>query len=76
MRAYPVAGRKPIFLGVAAYGDARPDVAATYGAQFEHAAHSLTVDQLAPGTYDIVVYPHRAATGLFEGAQVLRVTVQ
>ena len=58
------------------HGDARPDVAATYGAQFERAAYSPTVDQLPPGTYHVVVYPHRAATGTFEGAQVVRVTLR
>ena len=74
--AYPESGGKAVFLGVATIGDARPDVAATYGAQFERAAYSLIVDQLAPGTYDVVVYPHLAATGTFEGAQTVRVHVQ
>jgi hypothetical protein len=72
---YPMGGKKPIFLGVAAIGDARPDVAATYGAQFEHSSFSLSATSLAPGEYDVVVYPHRSATNDFQGGQVVRVTV-
>ena len=72
----PEQGRGPIFLGVADVGDARPDVAAIYGSQFEGSSYSLAAPPLASGTYDVVVYPHRAATGAFDGAQALRVTVQ
>jgi hypothetical protein len=79
--AYPLAGRAgqdraPIFLGVAETGDARPDVAAIYGAQFERSAYAFSVARLAPGTYDVVVYAHRAATGSFDGVQVVRVSVR
>jgi hypothetical protein len=74
--AYPTTGTDPIFLGVAAYGDARPDVGAMYGEAFAGAAYGLTVDLLPPGTYDVVVYPHRAKTNTFEGAQVVRVVVK
>ncbi|OFW26098.1 MAG: hypothetical protein A3H97_14125 [Acidobacteria bacterium RIFCSPLOWO2_02_FULL_65_29] len=73
--AYPTAGGDPVFLGVASIGDARPDVAAIYGQQFERSSFSLVAPPLALGTYDIVVYPHRAATNAFDGAQVVRVTV-
>ena len=72
----PEPRRRAIFLGVAASGDARPDVGAIYGRAFERSAYSLTVDQLPPGTYDVVVYPHRARTDSFEGAQVVRVIVR
>lgn len=74
--AYPAAGGDPIFLGVADSGYSRPDVAATYGAQFERSSFSLTATGLAPGAYDVVVYAHRASTGVFEGAQSVRVTVR
>jgi len=30
---------------------------------------------LKAGRYDVVVYAHRASTGTFDGAQVVRVTV-
>ena len=62
----------PVFLGVAAYGDARPDIGALFGEQFTRASYSLTVEHLAPGTYDLVVYPHSAVTGDFHAAQVVR----
>ena len=74
--AYPADGRAPIFLGVASSGNARPDVGALYGNQFEGSSFDLTVAGLKRGLYDLVVYPHRAATGAFEGAQVVRIFVQ
>ena len=74
--AYPASGGEPIFLGVAAVGGGdRSDVAAVYGKQFSGSAFGLTVSSLEPGTYDIVVYPHRSSTKSFEGAQVVRITV-
>ena len=73
--AYPTTGGAPIFLGVAATSDPRPDVAAIYGPQFEGSSYHLVAKPLIPGTYDIVVYPRRAATGAFDGAQGVRVTV-
>ena len=74
--AYPTTGGAPNFLGEANIGDARPDVAATYGAQFERSSYSLAAKPLAPGAYDIVVYAHRAATGTFDAAQAMRVDVR
>jgi glucose/arabinose dehydrogenase len=74
--AYSSDGANPVFLGVAAYGDARTDVTATYGLRFEHTAYHLLVNQLRPGTYDVVVYAHRASTGRFDGAQIVRVIVR
>jgi hypothetical protein len=53
----------------------RRDVATTYGARFEGSAFTLQVERLLPGTYDIVVYVHRAANGRFEAEQGVRVTV-
>ena len=69
-------GADPIFLGVAAYGDTRSDVGKMFGETFAKASYSLTVDGLPPGSYDVVVYPHRAKTNTFEGAQVVRVVVR
>lgn len=74
--AYPAGGGTPVFLGFGAFGDARPDVAAVYGRQFERSAYNVLVNRLRPGVYDIVVYPHRVATNTFEGAQVIRITIQ
>jgi hypothetical protein len=72
--AYPAMG-SPIFLGVADYGDDRPDIGALFGERFTNSAFSLAVD-LPPGSYEIVVYPHSAVVGDFHGAQSVRVTVQ
>jgi hypothetical protein len=74
--AYPAIGTAPIFLGVAVVGDPRQDVARLYGAQFERSAFGLSVDTLDEGSYDIVAYPHRARANIFDGAQVVRVTVR
>jgi hypothetical protein len=74
--AYPSGGGAPSFVGVAAYGDPRPDVAVTYAAQFEPSAYGLVVDKLPAGTYDFVVYAHSTASGTFSGTQTVRVNVQ
>jgi len=89
--AYPVGGTEPtlrapqgrpeprrraVFLGNADVGDRRADVARLFGKQFEGSAFSLSAAGLDAGTYDIVVYPHRAKTNTFEGAQVVRVVVK
>jgi hypothetical protein len=73
--AYPLGGGQPVFAGAATLGDPRDDVAATYGGQFKDSAYGLVIDRLPPGTYDLVVYPHRVASGTFEGAQIVRVTI-
>jgi len=73
--AYPASGANPIFLGIADYGDARPDIGALFGEQFANASYSLDINDLAPGVYDLVVYPHSAVSGDFHGAQVVRVKV-
>jgi hypothetical protein len=74
--AFPVGGGQPTFLGVASQGEARADVAATYGAPFDRSGFHLTVQDLAVGMYDIVAYVHRAASGRFEAEYGLRVTVR
>jgi hypothetical protein len=74
--AYPTDGSVPVFLGVAAIGDARADVGGVYGKQFEEASFNLMASGLRPGSYDLVVYPHRSETNTFDGAQAMRVTVR
>lgn len=66
---------EPQFLGAAAIGGQRPDVAAAYGAQFEAAGFSLTTPFLWPGTYDLLVYPWSHRTGRFEAAKSVRVVI-
>jgi hypothetical protein len=66
----------PQFLGTAAIGLARPDVAAASGAQFGGAGFSLTTTALAPGEYDLVTYAWCVRTGRFEGVRTTRVIVR
>lgn len=74
--AYPVAGGAPIFVGAASYGIARPDVAAVFGDRFAASGYGLTVDGLAPGTYDLAVFAWSEVTGDFVRARVVRVTAR
>jgi hypothetical protein len=46
------------FLGQAAFGFARADVASLYGAQFANSGFALTVPSLGGGTHTIGVYAH------------------
>jgi len=74
--AHPVDGRDPIWLGVAQQGGLRPDVGAAFGSRFSRSGFGLNAAGLPPGTYDIVVYAHSAATGTFDQAQAVRVIVK
>lgn len=66
----------PQILGAAAVGGVRPDVAAIYGAQFEASGFTLTVPALAPGVYDLLVYPWSHRTGQFGQAMSVRLIVR
>ena len=73
--AFPAEGA-PIFLAVAAYGSARPDVGAVFGEQFTNSGFAATAGaSLAPGTYTIVAFAHTIGTGTFDAAAVATVTV-
>ena len=81
--AYPVTGRStgsgpapPIFIGAAAYGGARPDVAEIYGARFTNSGYWIRVQGLEPGTYDVAVFAYTTVKGGFVPARVVRVTVR
>ena len=74
--AYPAGANHASFLGTAAYGGRRPDVAAVHGEQFVDSGFGLVVDGLAPGTYDIAVFAWSNVAGGFVPAKVVRVTVK
>jgi BACON domain-containing protein/all-beta uncharacterized protein len=77
--AYPLdAGRggDPVFVGVAEYGGTRPDVAAIYGARFDHTGYGLRLDGLAPGTYVVAVFAYSTVKNGFIPAKTVRVTVR
>jgi hypothetical protein len=74
--AYPATGAPPIFVGVAQYGDARPDVATAFGSsRFANAGFHL-VGSLPVGDYTIVVFSHSAVTQTFNNAEAVAVTVR
>ncbi len=74
--AYPATGGAPVFLGTPALGGARPDVAAVHGDQFHDVGFALTVQGLAPGTYDLAVFPWSNVAGAFAPARTVRVTLR
>jgi hypothetical protein len=74
--AYPVRGGDPIFLGAAAYGGKRPDVAAVYGDRFGKSGYGIFVRGLEPGDYDLAVFAYSTVKGGFVPARTARVTVR
>ena len=74
--AFPADGGAPIFLGVPTYGGHRPDVAAVHGDQFGDSGFDLDVRGLAPGTYDLQVFPWSNVTASFAVPGVVRVSVK
>ncbi len=73
--AYPVSGGDPQFVGVAAYGGTRPDADAVFGERFSQSGYEVTVDGLAPGTYDLAVFAWSTTAGRFAPARVTRLTI-
>jgi hypothetical protein len=71
----PGSGAAPVFLGVAAYGGPRADVAAMFGDRTLNSGFSLTVRGLAAGPYLIVAFSHSAVTGAFTAPRTATVTV-
>jgi hypothetical protein len=74
--AFPTNGSAAVFLGVANYGASRPDVGAVFGSRFTPSGFNLQVTNLAPGTYDIVVYAHSTVGGKFDNSSGFLITVQ
>lgn len=78
--AYPVdaSGLRgaPLFVGVAAYGGDRPDVAAIYGDRFRNTGYGIDITDLPPGTYDVALFPWSTVRGGFAAATIVRVEVK
>lgn len=73
----PGSGEAPIFAGSAKYGFTRGDVAAAFqNPQWTQSGFDLTVDNLAPGTYDLAVFARSVVAKAFNKVEVVRVTVQ
>jgi photosystem II stability/assembly factor-like uncharacterized protein len=66
--AFPRSGGAPSFVGVAAYGAARPDIGSVYGAQFTNSGFSLAGARLTPGSYTVAAYAHSSVSGSFDAA--------
>jgi hypothetical protein len=72
----PGSGVPPVFVGTPTYGGPRGDVGAAFGdARFTASGYSLSVNTLASGTYDLVVYTHSTVTNTFNNYRVVRITV-
>jgi hypothetical protein len=71
----PGSGEAPIFLGAAAYGSARSDVADNFGAQFKNSGYAITVRSLPPGAYDLVVNARSTVTQTFGATQKISVNI-
>jgi hypothetical protein len=72
----PGSATPPVFLGSATMNVPRSDVAGIFGARYAASGYFLAVSGLAPGVYDLVLYPHCSSTGAFENPNVVRITVQ
>ena len=71
---FRLAAERRFFLGVPTMGLARSDVGTFFGQAFTPSRYRLTVNSLAPGTWDIVVFVHSSVSNTFQTAQVVRVT--
>ena len=77
VHAFPTGGGPNIFVGVATYGVARPDVAAIFGPNFMNSGWTIPVRGLPPGSYTLQAYARSTVTGTFNQNQgVPNVTVQ
>jgi hypothetical protein len=74
--AYPQGGADPVFLGAAAMGFVRPDVAALFGDAARDSGYQLSVRGLPPGRYMIAVFPRSTVTGDFLPAGTTSIIVR
>lgn len=73
--AFPASGGAPTFLGPAALGHARPDVAgALGGARFTTSGFNLG-GSLPPGTYDVRAYALSTVANTFNNSAAARITI-
>jgi hypothetical protein len=75
--AWPVGGGAPIWVGAAAQGAARPDVASAFGqTRYSTSGFNLVGSITTPGTYDIAVYGRSTVAQTFNVVQSVRVNVR
>jgi hypothetical protein len=73
----PGSNQAPVFVGVAAYGLARGDLASIFGPQFLASGFAVGVSRLPSGTYQFAVFAHSRLTGTFNNVRtvIARVTL-
>jgi Fibronectin type III domain len=71
----PGSGQMPIYLGMAQYGLARPDVGGIFGSRFTPSGYGATIANLSAGTYDIVAMALSKKTGGWDVSRVRRINV-
>jgi hypothetical protein len=64
-----------VFLGAAAYGTVRGDVAAAYGSRFQNSGYSLPIVGLTAGRWDLVLFAHSTVTNTFAIQRGVPITV-
>lgn len=74
--AYPSTGAPPVFMGVAQYGFARPDVAAFYGSSQKTNSGWGVVATLPVGDYTVVAFAHSSVTGTFNNTALANIRVR
>lgn len=74
--AYPAGGGHPVFVGEAAYGGERPDVAAVHGERFRATGYGIRVQGLEPGAYDLAIFAWSSSKHAWLPAKVVRVEVK
>jgi len=73
--AYPTNGGAPVFVGAAATGGIRPDVAGVLGKPFETSGYSVN-GTLAVGDYNLVIFAQSTVTGTFNNSLIVPVRVR
>lgn len=69
-------GEPCLWVGVASYGQYRPDVAAYFGHErFTYSGYALSVNSLTPGSYLLVVYARSTVTGTFNNVDWASIAV-
>ena len=71
----PGSGQAARWVGAATAGASRPDVASLFGPRALRSGYNL-IGTLPAGVYDLVVFAHSTATGTFNNAQAVRITVR
>lgn len=71
----PGSGAAAVYLGQARTGGSRPDIAATFGAQFAGAGYGISMKGLPPAVYQIVAFAHSTITGTFVDTRTVTVQV-